>query len=124
MLSRYVVLYLVDNPTKLCIPLKRTTDTMLCGKTVLICGYGEVGKGMVAALKSIGCIINVSEADPICALQVIGTASDGKTFLRPWEEDRKSPMGNCENYKIIILQRKILFCTLFEKSNFCPKIQF
>ena len=115
---------LVDNPTKLCIPLKRTTDTMLCGKTVLICGYGEVGKGMVAALKSIGCIINVSEADPICALQVIATASDGKTFLRPWEEDRKSPMGNCENYKIIILQRKILFCTLFEKSNFCPKIQF
>ena len=44
---------------------------MLCGKTVLICGYGEVGKGIVAALKSIGYIINVSEADPICALQVI-----------------------------------------------------
>ena len=44
---------------------------MLCGKSALVCGYGEVGKGIVLALKSMGCIVHVSEADPICALQVI-----------------------------------------------------
>lgn len=43
---------------------------MICGKSILVCGYGEVGKGIVASLKSLGCTINVSEADPICALQV------------------------------------------------------
>jgi len=49
--------------------LKRSTDTMVCGKSVLVCGYGEVGKGIVSSLKSLGCTMYVSEADPICALQ-------------------------------------------------------
>jgi len=49
--------------------LKRATDTMICGKSVLVCGYGEVGKGIVSSLKSLGCTMYVSEADPICALQ-------------------------------------------------------
>lgn len=50
--------------------LQRATDTMICGKSILVCGYGEVGKGIVASLKSLGCTMYVSEADPICALQV------------------------------------------------------
>ena len=50
--------------------LKKTTDMMLSGKSVLICGYGEVGKGCAAALKSLGAQVYVSEIDPICALQV------------------------------------------------------
>lgn len=49
--------------------IKRSTDTLLSGKHVLVCGYGEVGKGIVAALKSLGCVVHVTEADPICALQ-------------------------------------------------------
>ena len=49
---------------------QRATETLLCGKSALVCGYGEVGKGVVSALKSLGCILFVSEADPICALQV------------------------------------------------------
>ena len=49
--------------------LKRCTDTMLAGKTVLVCGYGQVGKGCCAALKAVGCNVHVSEVDPICALQ-------------------------------------------------------
>ncbi|XP_054163690.1 S-adenosylhomocysteine hydrolase-like protein 1 isoform X1 [Oppia nitens] len=49
--------------------LKRTTDVMLGGKQVLICGYGEVGKGCCAALKGVGAIVYVTEIDPICALQ-------------------------------------------------------
>ncbi|KAK3608138.1 hypothetical protein CHS0354_004794 [Potamilus streckersoni] len=49
--------------------LKRTTDVMFGGKQVLVCGYGEVGKGCCAALKGMGAIIMVTEIDPICALQ-------------------------------------------------------
>jgi adenosylhomocysteinase len=49
--------------------LKRTTDCMLAGKQVILCGYGEVGKGCSQALKALGCIVYVTEIDPICALQ-------------------------------------------------------
>uniref|UniRef100_T1GJC2 PDZ domain-containing protein n=1 Tax=Megaselia scalaris TaxID=36166 RepID=T1GJC2_MEGSC len=49
--------------------LKRSTDIMFGGKQVVICGYGEVGKGCAQALKGLGCIVYVTEIDPICALQ-------------------------------------------------------
>jgi len=49
--------------------LKRATDVMLGGKQVLVCGYGEVGKGCCAAIKGVGAIVFVTEIDPICALQ-------------------------------------------------------
>ncbi|XP_023657417.1 S-adenosylhomocysteine hydrolase-like protein 1 isoform X2 [Paramormyrops kingsleyae] len=49
--------------------LKRTTDVMFGGKQVLVCGYGEVGKGCTAALKAMGAVVYVTEIDPICALQ-------------------------------------------------------
>lgn len=42
---------------------------MFGGKQVLICGYGEVGKGCSQALKGLGCIVCITEIDPICALQ-------------------------------------------------------
>ena len=43
---------------------------MLAGKIVLVMGYGEVGKGCCAAMRGLGCIVCVTEIDPICALQV------------------------------------------------------
>jgi len=49
--------------------LKRTTDVMFGGKQVVVCGYGEVGKGCSAALKGMGSVVSVTEIDPICALQ-------------------------------------------------------
>ncbi|KAM6936815.1 S-adenosylhomocysteine hydrolase-like protein 1 [Xenentodon cancila] len=49
--------------------LKRTTEIMFAGKQVVVCGYGEVGKGSCAALKALGAIVYVTEVDPICALQ-------------------------------------------------------
>ena len=42
---------------------------MFGGKQILICGYGEVGKGCSAALKGMGSVVYVTEIDPICALQ-------------------------------------------------------
>ena len=49
--------------------LKRTTDVMFGGKLVVVCGYGEVGKGCCQALKGMGAAVMVTEIDPICALQ-------------------------------------------------------
>ena len=43
---------------------------MIGGKAVVLCGYGEVGKGCAQALRGLGCIVYVTEIDPICALQV------------------------------------------------------
>ena len=49
--------------------IKRATDVMIAGKVVVVCGYGDVGKGSVQALRGLGAIIWVTEIDPICALQ-------------------------------------------------------
>jgi adenosylhomocysteinase len=49
--------------------IKRATDVMIAGKVAVICGYGDVGKGCVQALKGLGAQIVVTEIDPICALQ-------------------------------------------------------
>lgn len=49
--------------------IKRATDVMISGKTAVVCGYGDVGKGCAQALKGMGAIVKVTEIDPICALQ-------------------------------------------------------
>jgi adenosylhomocysteinase len=49
--------------------LNRATDLMLGGKLVVVCGYGDVGKGAVEALRGQGARVVVTEVDPICALQ-------------------------------------------------------
>ena len=54
--------------------VRRATDVMLAGKRVVVCGYGDVGKGTAASFKGTGAIVTVTEIDPICALQA---AMDG-----------------------------------------------
>jgi adenosylhomocysteinase len=54
--------------------VRRATDTMLAGKRVVVCGYGDVGKGTAASFSGAGSIVTVTEIDPICALQA---AMDG-----------------------------------------------
>lgn len=49
--------------------IMRATDVMIAGKKVVICGYGDVGKGCAAAMKACGARVVVTEIDPICALQ-------------------------------------------------------
>ena len=49
--------------------LKRATDVMIAGKTAVVCGYGDVGKGSAESLRSQGARVIVTEIDPICALQ-------------------------------------------------------
>jgi adenosylhomocysteinase len=54
--------------------IRRATDTMMAGKTAVVCGYGDVGKGSAASLRGSGARVKVTEIDPICALQA---AMDG-----------------------------------------------
>src|SRR4030095_939804 len=54
--------------------IRRATDLMLAGKRVVVCGYGDVGKGTAASFRGAGSIVTVTEIDPICALQA---AMDG-----------------------------------------------
>lgn len=49
--------------------IKRATDVMLAGKTAVVCGYGDVGKGSAQSLRGFGCRVIVTEVDPINALQ-------------------------------------------------------
>ncbi|KAH9633142.1 hypothetical protein HF086_013765 [Spodoptera exigua] len=83
-------LYQLSKAGKLCVPAMNVndsvtktkfdnlyscrTDLMFGGKQSVVCGYGEVGKGCCQALKALGCVVYVTEIDPICALQA---AMDG-----------------------------------------------
>jgi len=49
--------------------IKRGTDVMVAGKTVVVCGYGDVGKGCAQSMRGFGARVIVTEIDPICALQ-------------------------------------------------------
>jgi len=49
--------------------IKRATDVMLAGKVVVVCGYGDVGKGSARSMRAYGARVIVTEIDPICALQ-------------------------------------------------------
>src|SRR5207344_1159431 len=49
--------------------IRRGTDVMMSGKTAMVCGFGDVGKGSAASLRNAGCRVMVAEIDHICALQ-------------------------------------------------------
>lgn len=49
--------------------IKRATDTMIAGKRVVVCGYGDVGKGCAQSMRGFGARVLITEIDPICALQ-------------------------------------------------------
>ncbi len=59
--------------------IRRATDTMMAGKTAIVAGYGDVGKGSASSLRSAGVRVMVSEIDPICALQA---AMDGYEVIK------------------------------------------
>ncbi|MES1914943.1 MAG: Adenosylhomocysteinase 1 [Cercozoa sp. M6MM] len=59
--------------------LMRATDVMIAGKRVVICGFGDVGKGCAQAMKAAGARVMVTEVDPICALQAL---MDGMDVVR------------------------------------------
>lgn len=59
--------------------IKRATDVMVAGKTVVVCGYGDVGKGCAQSMRGFGARVIVTEIDPICALQAAMEGYEVKT---------------------------------------------
>ena len=66
--------------------IKRATDVMVAGKTVVVCGYGDVGKGCCQSMRGFGARVIVTEIDPICALQAIMEGYEVKTIEETFDE--------------------------------------
>jgi adenosylhomocysteinase len=66
--------------------IKRATDVMIAGKVVVVCGYGDVGKGCAHSMRSYGARVIVTEIDPICALQAAMEGFEVKTIEDSLEE--------------------------------------
>jgi adenosylhomocysteinase len=60
--------------------LKRATDIMVAGKCVVVCGYGDVGKGCAQSMRGFGARVIITEIDPICALQAAMEGFEVKTL--------------------------------------------
>jgi adenosylhomocysteinase len=66
--------------------IKRATDIMVAGKVVLVCGYGDVGKGCAQSMKGFGARVLITEIDPICALQAAMAGYEVTTIEKAVEE--------------------------------------
>jgi len=66
--------------------IKRATDVMVAGKTVVVCGYGDVGKGCAQSMSGFGARVIVTEIDPICALQAAMEGFEVKTIEETLDE--------------------------------------
>lgn len=66
--------------------IKRATDIMIAGKVVVVCGYGDVGKGCARSMRGYGARVIVTEIDPICALQAAMEGFEVKTMEEALEE--------------------------------------
>ncbi len=62
--------------------IKRATDVMVAGKVVVICGYGDVGKGCAQSMRGLGARVMITEIDPICALQAMMEGYEVTTMER------------------------------------------
>ncbi|MBW8017828.1 MAG: adenosylhomocysteinase [Planctomycetes bacterium] len=77
--------------------IKRATDVMIAGKVVVICGYGDVGKGCSDSMKGLGARVIVTEIDPICALQAVMEGFEVTTMedAAPVGDIFVTTTGNC-----------------------------
>ena len=66
--------------------IKRATDVMIAGKVVVVCGYGDVGKGCARSMRGYGARVIVTEIDPICALQAAMEGFEVKTLEESLDE--------------------------------------
>ena len=82
--------------------IKRATDIMIAGKVVVVCGYGDVGKGCAQSMRSYGARVIVTEIDPICALQAAMEGFEVKTVEDALGEGNiyVTTTGNCNIIRI------------------------
>ncbi len=78
--------------------IKRATDVMVAGKTVVVCGYGDVGKGCAQSMRGFGARVIVNEVDPICALQASMEGFEVKPIEDSLDEGNiyVTATGNCD----------------------------
>jgi len=87
--------------------IKRATGVMIAGKTALVCGYGDVGKGSAEALASHHAQVHVTEIDPICALQACMAGYKVVTLedALPYADIFVTATGNCDVITIDHMRR-------------------
>lgn len=78
--------------------IKRATDVMIAGKVVVVCGYGDVGKGCARSMRSYGARVLITEIDPICALQAAMEGYEVTTLDEGLKEGNifVTTTGNCD----------------------------
>lgn len=78
--------------------IKRATDVMIAGKVVVVCGYGDVGKGCARSMRGYGARVIVTEIDPICALQASMEGFEVTTLQDALKEGNiyVTTTGNCD----------------------------
>jgi adenosylhomocysteinase len=78
--------------------IKRATDVMIAGKVVVVCGYGDVGKGSARSMRGYGARVIVTEIDPICALQAAMEGFEVKPIEDTLAEGNiyVTTTGNCD----------------------------
>lgn len=102
--------------------IKRATDIMLAGKVVVVCGYGDVGKGCAQSMRSYGARVIVTEIDPICALQAAMEGYEVTTIEEAVKEGNifVTCTGNCDVITIetmIRMKNEAIVCNIGHFDN-------
>jgi len=109
--------------------IKRATDVMLAGKVVVVCGYGDVGKGSAKSMKEYGARVIVTEIDPICALQAAMEGFEVKTVEETLDEGNifVTTTGNCDVIRVEHLMKmkdQAIVCNIGHFDNEIQVAQF
>jgi len=108
--------------------IKRATDIMIAGKVVVVCGYGDVGKGCSHSMRSYGARVIVTEIDPICALQAAMEGFEVTTFADALPEGNifVTTTGNRDIIKatdILKMKNEAIVCNIGHFDNEIQVVQ-
>ena len=102
--------------------IKRGTDIMVAGKVVMVCGYGDVGKGCAQSMRGLGARVVISEIDPICALQAAMEGYEVNTVENMLEiaDIFITATGNCDVIRvdhILKIKNNAIVCNIGHFDN-------
>lgn len=102
--------------------IRRATDVMMAGKVAVVAGYGDVGKGSAASLRSAGCRVIVTEIDPICALQAAMEGFEVKRMIDAVPEaDIVVTATGCKDVldasHFVLMKDKTIICNIGHFDN-------
>jgi len=105
--------------------IKRATDIMIAGKVVVVCGYGDVGKGCARSMRAYGARVVVTEIDPICALQAAMEGFEVTTIEESLAEGNiyVTTTGNCDIIKIEHMEKMLDGAIVCNIGHFDNEIQ-